>query len=111
MLGKLIVWAQDREHAVARMRYALEETVILGIGTNQSYLHALTQHPQVMKGDVSTGFLGKEFADFAPVPTEAEMELWSAARKLANGGGSLSQVSGKAYPSPWNAFAQKGLTQ
>src|SRR6185369_2679643 len=35
MLAKLIVHAPNRDHAVARMRWALQETVILGLGTNQ----------------------------------------------------------------------------
>ena len=34
LIGKLIVHAQTRENAIARMRNALEETVIEGIKTN-----------------------------------------------------------------------------
>src|SRR5436305_252383 len=38
MIGKLAVWAQTREQAIARLRRALSETVVKGIITNTRYL-------------------------------------------------------------------------
>jgi acetyl-CoA/propionyl-CoA carboxylase biotin carboxyl carrier protein len=66
MIGKLITRAETRLKAIERMKFALEETVILGLGTNQSYLHALTQDDQVREGRVHTHFLEEAYASFKP---------------------------------------------
>jgi acetyl/propionyl-CoA carboxylase alpha subunit len=112
MLAKLIVHAPTRAHAVERMRFALAETVILGMGTNHAYLKAIADHPRVREGRVHTGFLGTEFASFAPVPSQHELELMQLARAqgLARGGalassGAASSVGGSAFASPWAQYA------
>jgi acetyl/propionyl-CoA carboxylase alpha subunit len=104
MLAKLIVHAPTREAALARMRYALDETVILGVGTNQAYLRAIAAHPAVAEGKVHTGFLEEAFAEFAPEPGAAELEALSAARAagLARAGGTPG-AAGASFPSPWLA--------
>jgi acetyl-CoA/propionyl-CoA carboxylase biotin carboxyl carrier protein len=38
LLAKLLAWAPDREHARRRLLLALEETVLLGLRTNQAFL-------------------------------------------------------------------------
>lgn len=81
MLAKLIVHAPTRQHALARMKYALEETVILGLGTNQSFLRALAQHPDVIEGKVHTGFIAAELGNFAPELATAELEAILASRR------------------------------
>lgn len=105
MLAKLIVWGADRQQALARLRFALDETVILGIGTNQNYLRAILDHPQVQDGRMHTGFLGQEFAKFTPQISEQELGILAAARqagvgRMAVGTGSLASV----IPSPWQSF-------
>jgi acetyl/propionyl-CoA carboxylase alpha subunit len=115
MLAKLIVYAPNRDHAVARMRYALDETVILGMGTNQAYLRAIAQHPAVREGRVHTGFLGTEFADFAPVPSDAQLGLLAQLRsegfaRMGVGAGVASAGkggTGAEIPSPYSVFGGK----
>jgi acetyl/propionyl-CoA carboxylase alpha subunit len=108
MLGKLIVFAHNRNHAIERLRFALEETIILGVGTNQNYLHALTLHPRVREGRVTTGFLGQELSSFSPVPAIEELSLLVAAqsegvgRKNRDARSSLDQ----GHESPWFAFGR-----
>ncbi len=105
MLGKLIVFGQDRDQAIQKLRFALEETVILGIGSNQSFLHSLTQHPKVKGGWVNTGFLDTEFKSFAPLPDDESLELLKMAR--TSGGGGLKNPLNSLDPpilSPWSAF-------
>lgn len=99
MLAKLIVHAPTRDHALARMHYALDETVILGLGTNQSYLKAVCEHPSVREGRVHTGFLGSAFAEFAPELSDKELELLAAARGAGVTRGTADTES--AFPSPW----------
>ena len=109
MLGKLIVYGQTREQALARMRFALEETVILGIGTNQSYLRSLCDHPSVKEGRYDTGFLSREFGNYSRLPSELELQALSIAREAglthvtaAAAGGAAGE---KKHPSPWSAFS------
>jgi acetyl/propionyl-CoA carboxylase alpha subunit len=108
MLGKLIVYAQSRAHAIERLKFALGETVILGIGTNQEYLHSLACHPKVREGLVNTAFLSKEFGNFHSVPSEEDLDLLRAARTAGLGKTTLGQFSRaeKVELSPWIAFSK-----
>ncbi len=107
MLAKLIVSAPTREHALARMRFALDETVILGMGTNQSYLKAISLHPRVIEGRVHTGLLGKDFGNFVPEISENALALLSDARKAgitrgaATSNNANPKSSEEAFSSPW----------
>lgn len=98
MLAKLIVWASDRNRAIARLRFALDETAILGPGTNQSFLRALCDRPEVIAGRVSTAFLDVGMGDFASrvaTFTESESSLISSAMR------SGLAVGGKRAPTRW----------
>ncbi len=106
MLAKVIVWAPTREQAVARMRFALDETVILGMGTNQSYLRTLVADPNVIAGKMHTGYLGSAYASFAPVPAPESFAMVAAARARGLGkpyaaGNAIAGMS--TYPSPWTS--------
>lgn len=106
MLGKLIVHAPTRSQAVARMRFALSELVILGMGTNQNYLRTLAEDPNVIAGKMHTGYLGTAYADFAPVPKADSFALIASARvkglgKVHAGADRVGAGTSVAYPSPW----------
>jgi acetyl-CoA/propionyl-CoA carboxylase biotin carboxyl carrier protein len=104
MLAKLVVHAQNRDHALARMRFALDETVILGLGTNQPFLRTLCDDPFVIAGNVYTNYLENEFAKStqAPILSELDLGLISAASGQGLGrAGSANQEGGKNFPSPW----------
>ena len=57
MIGKLVVWGEDRDQAVERMRQALEELVVEGVPTSASLHRKLMGHAQFQRGKVSTSFL------------------------------------------------------
>ncbi|GEO25788.1 biotin carboxylase 1 [Alicyclobacillus acidoterrestris] len=57
MIAKLIVWAPDREQAIARMLRALEEFDIEGVKTTIPFHVALLQNEKFREADVSTRFL------------------------------------------------------
>lgn len=105
MLGKLIVHAPTRAQAVARMRFALSELVILGMGTNQNYLRTLAEDPNVIAGKMHTGYLGSAYADFAPLPQPESFGVIASARAKGLGkghaGAGHSGASASGYPSPW----------
>jgi len=112
MLAKLIVFAPTRDHALARMKFALEETVIFGVGTNQDYLRAMASHPAVREGRVHTGFLGTEFKDYAPKLQGESLAVLSAAYESVKTSGppfgsDLRQTTAQ-FPSPWHRQDQGG---
>ena len=64
MLAKVIVVADTRAHAIAKMTRALDETTIAGIETNLDYLRAIAASKVFHSGQVATNVLAS-FA-FAP---------------------------------------------
>lgn len=113
MLAKVIVHAPTRAQAVARMRFALDETVILGMGTNQSYLRTVVDDPNVIAGNVHTGYLGTAYAHFAPVPKNDSFTMIASARAKGFGKGTMGLSAGNgsgggaSYPSPWLVAADE----
>lgn len=57
LIGKLIVWHEDREQATERMRRALEETVIQGPKTTIPLYIDIMNHEVYKSGIVMTNFL------------------------------------------------------
>ncbi|HYM51604.1 MAG TPA: acetyl-CoA carboxylase biotin carboxylase subunit [Candidatus Limnocylindrales bacterium] len=57
MLAKLIVFAEDRQTAIARGRRALEEFVLTGPATTIPFHRALLEEPDFLEGNLSTHFI------------------------------------------------------
>jgi acetyl-CoA carboxylase biotin carboxylase subunit len=57
LIGKLIVHGESREEAVKKIRAALEELVIKGINTNQTFLYMIMNNPDYIKGNYDTSFI------------------------------------------------------
>jgi acetyl-CoA carboxylase biotin carboxylase subunit len=57
MISKLIVWGEDREHAIARMKRALHEYVVAGIETNIAFHLEVLEHPDFVSGEYDTEFV------------------------------------------------------
>ena len=57
MLGKLIVWAPDRDAAIRRMRRALEELSIGGVRTSAPAALLVLSDERFTRGEFDTGFL------------------------------------------------------
>ena len=57
MIGKIIVHGDTREHALARMRTALGETVVEGISTNIALHKALMNDPGFISGGTNIHYL------------------------------------------------------
>jgi acetyl-CoA carboxylase biotin carboxylase subunit len=60
LLAKLIVWADTREAAIARMQRALDEFVIEGIATTIPFHKRLLRHEGFIRGETYTRFLQEE---------------------------------------------------
>jgi len=96
ILAKLVVRGENRAAAVARMRRALSEFVILGVTTNIPLLRRILDAEAFAGGETDTGFLGRlPAAASRRPPTEA-----IAAAFAASQGRALS--AGPAAPAgPW----------
>jgi acetyl-CoA carboxylase, biotin carboxylase subunit len=57
LLAKLVVWGNDREEAIARMRRALDETNIDGVKTTIPFHRRLMGDAQFARGDVHTRYV------------------------------------------------------
>ncbi len=60
LLAKLIVWAETRDEAIARMQRALEEFVIEGVTTTIPFHQRLLKHEGFISGDTYTRFIQEE---------------------------------------------------
>ena len=72
MIGKLAVWAQTREQAIARLRRALSETVVKGITTNTRYLRGILDLEEFRRGDYDTGLLAAAAGRLLPKKGDGE---------------------------------------
>ena len=83
MLGKLIVWAEDRPLALKRMRRALQDLLVAGIDTNIPFHLALLDEPDFQAGDIHTGWLESEFTMPEPPADDPRRETALIAAALA----------------------------
>ncbi|MCU7491896.1 MAG: acetyl-CoA carboxylase biotin carboxylase subunit [Bacteroidota bacterium] len=59
LLGKLIVWGKDREHAIARAKRALEELTIEGVRTTIDFHLKVLEDERFLSGKFDTSFIDK----------------------------------------------------
>ncbi|MBW4464499.1 MAG: acetyl-CoA carboxylase biotin carboxylase subunit [Pegethrix bostrychoides GSE-TBD4-15B] len=57
LIGKLIVWGQDRPTALNRMRRALRECAITGLPTTIGFHQRILDNPEFIAGEVYTNFV------------------------------------------------------
>jgi acetyl-CoA carboxylase biotin carboxylase subunit len=109
LLGKLIVWGENRPHAIERASRALRETRIAGVRTNLGFHRWLLAHPRFLSGEIDTGFVAEEFR---PGTTQDEQEQVRAviAAALAAYHGEPGERSGPAAQtgSAWKYLGRPG---
>jgi acetyl-CoA carboxylase, biotin carboxylase subunit len=57
LLGKVIVWGETRQAAIARMQRALAETIVDDIPTTVPFYQLLMRDPEFIEGNVTTSFI------------------------------------------------------
>ena len=60
MIGKVIVHGENRTEAIKKMRATLEELVVEGISTNQTFLYIIMHDNDYVKGVFDTSFVEKK---------------------------------------------------
>ena len=105
MLAKLIVGAESRPAAIARMRAALRRFPVLGLPTNIPFLLRVLEHEAFVRGEVDTGFIERELGVLVP-SADAGVERMAAAAAAAVSGASASTAPASVSASaadvdPW----------
>ncbi|MFV8833544.1 acetyl/propionyl/methylcrotonyl-CoA carboxylase subunit alpha [Aquisalimonas sp.] len=107
MIAKLVVWDDDRDKALQRLRNALAGWTVAGTTTNTRFLGRIAAHPAFARGGVDTGFIEQYQDDLFPaahpVPdpllaVAALYELLSVDQAAAE----RSRASGDPW-SPWHS--------
>jgi acetyl-CoA carboxylase, biotin carboxylase subunit len=63
LLGKILVWGEDRAEAIARMRRALAECIITGPVTTIPFQQQILAHRAFVDAELDTGFLPRHMDD------------------------------------------------
>jgi len=106
MIAKLIVWGEDRDTALARLRTTLAGCEVAGVTTNAGFLARLAESTAFSNADLDTGLIERCRGELFPPPT-APSDQTLAAVALAEllleqqGARGDSRRSGDPY-SPWN---------
>jgi acetyl-CoA carboxylase, biotin carboxylase subunit len=79
LISKLVTWGEDREAAIARMRRAVAEYVVLGIKTTLPLFARVLRHPEFLAGDFDTSFLETALARAEPLPPALDVAVAAAA--------------------------------
>ncbi|MGH2428736.1 MAG: acetyl-CoA carboxylase biotin carboxylase subunit [Candidatus Limnocylindria bacterium] len=110
LLAKLLVHAADRPAAVARLRRALDETVIGGVQTDAGFLRWLVDEPAFATGDYDTSLVAERWGR-GPELDDATRSLAAVAGIGGREGrrGHPEQGSGpvRAGDSPWARQARR----
>lgn len=59
MIAKIIVHGRDRREAIAKMSTAIEEMVVVGVGTNLDFQYAILNNETFIEGRADTSFIEK----------------------------------------------------
>lgn len=89
MLAKVIAWGATREEARRRLAAGLDDTLLLGLADNKSFLVAMLNHPVFAAGEATTAFIGTHFPPKSPAmarPTPSPRVIGLAAVLFARQG-------------------------
>jgi acetyl/propionyl-CoA carboxylase alpha subunit len=99
----LCVWAPNRPQALARMRRALFELEIEGLGTNLDFHRALLNVPAFVQGKYDTGFIAEHLDALTRAEPERDSALAAAVLVLteARRAGARPSRADQASDSGW----------
>jgi acetyl-CoA carboxylase biotin carboxylase subunit len=102
MLSKLIGYGDTREHAIARLRRAIDEYFVGGIQTNVPLFRRILRDPDFITGNIDTGYLDRLLAAGATKAKDSPAALEDAAAIAAAiftvSGATAATPAASAYP-------------
>lgn len=75
MISKLVVWGENREAALTKMRQVLNGYHLAGLSTNISFLKRLCTHEAFVRADVHTDFIPQHEKELLPENLEVGEEV------------------------------------
>jgi 3-methylcrotonyl-CoA carboxylase alpha subunit len=75
MIAKLIVHESDRSEALALLRRALADTIVVGPKSNVEFLERLSRHPAVVEATIDTGYLDRHLDEVMSVDAALPEEV------------------------------------
>jgi 3-methylcrotonyl-CoA carboxylase alpha subunit len=100
MIAKLIVWDEDRDRALQRMRRVLADVHVVGVTSNVDFLQKLLDTEAFARADLDTGLIERGADTLLAPPAAADTEAW----RLAALAFVLRERASKPIShSPWDA--------
>ena len=59
LLAKLVTWGEDRDEAIRRMRWALDEYVVEGVKTTVPFHQKVMRDEEFLSGTFDTGYIAR----------------------------------------------------
>ena len=116
LLAKLAVWADTREHGIARMIRALGEYDIAGIRTNIGFFRQILEDPEFNAAHLHTGFIEEFFKRHRPASPRPDLTAVAALvgalhtmSRPAPASAPASAGGASPSPSPWLRAGRDGL--
>jgi len=104
LVSKLVVWAETREDALARMRRAVGEYRVVGVKTTLPFFERVLSHPAFVAGDYDTSFVAVALASANGRPARRlELAVAAAAIRAFEERRARAHGGRGAGPSPWRA--------
>jgi 3-methylcrotonyl-CoA carboxylase alpha subunit len=105
LIAKLIVWDEDREAAVRRLRAALAATRVAGLAANVDFLRAIVAQADFTAGSPDTGFIEAHRGDlFAPPKPAGNETLAMAVVGLLRERVATAKAQAGASADPWSPW-------
>jgi acetyl/propionyl-CoA carboxylase alpha subunit len=107
LLAKLMVHATDRRAALARLRRALDETVIGGVQTDAGFLRWLVDDPAFVDGTYDTSLIPERWGNGPPLP-DVDAGLAALAARAAREAAAATPRATDATPdvTAWGRLAR-----
>ncbi|MCY1315110.1 Acetyl-/propionyl-coenzyme A carboxylase alpha chain [compost metagenome] len=103
MISKLIVWDENRQMALTRMRNSLGDFQIVGVRNNVEFLSRLVTCPSFAKAELDTSLIERETQHLFPAKEKIVAEAWlfAALAQLLSERLEAASYSGVDRDSPW----------
>lgn len=109
MIAKLTVFAESRDRAIARLEWALRQSILFGIVTNINFLQDILAQQKYREGRVYVKFLETEMADWKDDVPIALRERQSELTAISARGNSAVELRSSSRPSsPWDSLTNSG---
>jgi len=105
MIAKVIAHASTRADAIARLKNALRELVLLGPETNRAFLLALLDHPDFAAGRIHTAYIDAHLSELLPAAPDlpdAALIALALEQAAAPFGRAVDSDQGASMADPWS---------